>query len=171
MHSIRLCTESDARALSSLAASTFYETYSRITPESKEIYEAYVQDIFSVEKTVEEIKKTNVFFYFILDQSNSPVGYAKIEKDLRRTTLILEKLYIRATHQSQGAGLELYHYLKNLSTAEGYKLIRLGVYDQNHKAISFYEKLGFVKTGERDFIYIHRGLRYQDKDWIMELKI
>ena len=35
--------------------------------------------------------------------------------------------------------------------AAGYRRLLLGVYSQNHAALRFYDRMGFVRVGERTF--------------------
>ena len=43
----------------------------------------------------------------------------------------------------------------------------LGVWEENHRAISFYQKFGFEKIGVKEFLVGS----VVDRDWILELRL
>jgi ribosomal protein S18 acetylase RimI-like enzyme len=56
----------------------------------------------------------------------------------------LESIYVSPEFQGKGVGSQFWNEIKNLTTKG--KIIKVNVISYNQNAISFYEKLGFVKV-------------------------
>lgn len=167
--SIRKVEASEAEMLSQLSISTFYETYVEISPEHQETYLALTKDVFGLENIQLELAKPQNQFYF-MTSGNKILGYAKTVKH-SSTELELEKLYLKTSESSKGLGSEFFHFLESKAKAEGFRSIKLSVYEKNLKAVRFYKKFGFVKTGVKPFTYMHNGSIYQDTDLVLLLSL
>jgi GNAT superfamily N-acetyltransferase len=111
---IRKAALNDLDQLQKIARQTFYETFSAVN--TAENMKKYLDERFSVEKLTAELSDSNTDFYFAaLD--NRVIGYLKINFGQSQTELRDDK-------------------------AVDY--IWLGVWEENHKALRFYRKNGFV---------------------------
>ena len=87
----------------------------------------------------------------VLDENQSP-EYSKIDwisKDER--VLVIHRLAINPKYQSQGYARKLMYYAEEYAREHNYKAIRLDAYTGNLRALSFYEKRDYKKTGELCF--------------------
>ena len=171
--SIRNADTNDSDFLSNISSTTFVETYVALNPENEKLLAAYAVQTFNEEKIIKELNNKNISFY-IIESQNEKVGYAKTvigqgpSELIFRPSLEIEKLYVTQTFKGKGLGKMLFEHIKINAIKDGNKSLWLGVYDQNMAAIDFYLKLGFVKIGEKDFLFNWNGLEYKDRDWLVE---
>ena len=64
----------------------------------------------------------------------------------------LQRFYLDTTSHGLGISNQLMAYTLDYARQKGYKLIWLGVADDNRRAIRFYEKMGFRIMGSHDFL-------------------
>ena len=86
-------------------------------------------------------------FYFVL-MNGMEVGYTAFS-ELETGEFFIHKLYLEVNQHRQGMGSQVFKQLLNLM--QGLKVLRLQVNRQNHKAINFYFKMGFVIERVADF--------------------
>lgn len=171
--SIRNANQEDAHFLSQISSATFFETYVAINPENKDLLAAYVTVTFNLENIMSELNNQRITYY-IIESQKEKVGYAKTvmgtgPSELNyRPSLEIEKLYVIQSFKGQGLGKQLFNHIKIDALRGGNKSLWLSVYDQNKAAIDFYQKIGFIKIGEKDFLFNWNGLEYKDRDWLVE---
>lgn len=165
---IRKATKEDALLLARLSAETFYETFAKDNKE--EDMQQYIQAHFLPQHIEKEIlEKDNCFL--IAFMGDEAAGYAKlrsghIPKTLKeKNALEIERLYVRHAFHSQKIGWALMNECIGYAKSCKATLLWLGVWEHNKKAIAFYERTGFEKFGEHDFIL---GNDVQN-DWLMKL--
>jgi ribosomal protein S18 acetylase RimI-like enzyme len=76
---------------------------------------------------------------------------AALTEDMGADSLEVERIYIRPAFKRRGLGKYLIEKAIETASAQGKKLIWLGVWEHNVNAIAFYEKMGFVHTGSHSF--------------------
>ena len=76
----------------------------------------------------------------------------------------LDRLYIQPTEQGGGLAALLLQDAEEEAKKRGYNGLWLGVWENNARAIRFYEKMGFVRRGEH-FFWLGESKR---RDWTME---
>jgi diamine N-acetyltransferase len=167
MH-IREATKFDTDALVSLANRTFRDTYDDL---SEEELARYVSEFFSrdrIKKHLEEpgirvlvAEDEGLFGYIWLEQSIAPVPI------LSSNQIECVRLYVDKTAQGQYLGSKLLKAALRISEKNGYDTLWLKVWDQNKKAISFYEKKTFKHFGAVP--YIDTGMN--DQVLIMACKV
>lgn len=64
----------------------------------------------------------------------------------------IQRVYADTRVQGKGVAKALMESTIELCRKEGYKWAWLGVWEDNVRAIKFYERFGFVKVGEHDFM-------------------
>jgi len=145
---IREATINDTDALASLASRTFIETYDDL---SEEEFERYVSEFFSSDRIHEYLEEPGIrvlvaedgrlIGYILLEQSEAPVPMSLSNQ------IECVRLFIDKAAQGQNLGSKLLEEARRISEQNGYDTLWLKVWDQNKKAISFYEKKGFRHFG------------------------
>lgn len=167
MHvTVREATIDDAALIADMSRETFYETFA--ADNSKEDMNKFMTEQFTREALIEEVGSPgNIFLLAYAD--DEPAGYARLrEKSDKlfnyRPTLEVARIYAATKLIGKGIGRQLMEasiaYAKRLKK----EIIWLGVWEKNIRAIAFYEKFGFEKFAEHDFVL---GNDIQ-KDWLMK---
>ena len=102
----------------------------------------------------------------------APVGYAHITPPnlpiaIQPGDVEVKRIYLLGTMQGRGVGRALMDCAISYAREGAFNRVLLGVHDENESAIGFYERLGFVRVGERDFDV--GGVIYHD--WIYALEL
>ncbi len=96
--------------------------------------------------------------FFFVRVNSEVAGYCKLRKStpplaLGATHAIeLERLYVLQAYQKKNIGGSLMQYCIDLATANGYKILWLGVWEHNHNAMRFYKKWGYTQFGDHIFM-------------------
>jgi ribosomal protein S18 acetylase RimI-like enzyme len=152
---IRAISINDLQSLQSISKQTFTETFA--SSNSKENMDKYLNEALSLEKLTEELNNPNSLFYFIED-NNTPIGYLKLNMGASQTelndntALEIERIYVTQAYQGKKIGQQLYEKAIQVAKEKGVEYIWLGVWEENHKAIQFYTKNGFVPFDKHIFI-------------------
>lgn len=153
---IKQAVASDARLISALASTTFYEAYFE-QDESKDLAE-YIYESFNPDAVTAELNDPKADFY-ILSIDNVAAGYAKLLSDSSHPSLIsvnpieLKRIYIVERCWGKGWGEVLLNHCLGLAKDKGFDSLWLGVWEQNERGRHFYEKHGFLQTGTLEFPY------------------
>ncbi|PWU04907.1 MAG: GNAT family N-acetyltransferase [Bacteroidetes bacterium] len=145
--SIRPATATDCTTIAALGKQTFVETYGEVSP--KESLDQYLKAKFSPEKIAEELSNPDERF-FIAFVDEMPVGFTKLRYDRipknlsNKKAIELERIYVLREHQGSSVGKELMNRCKEIAKSEKFDLVWLQVWQDNHRAIQFYQKSGFV---------------------------
>ncbi len=145
---IREATIHDTDNLSSLASRTFIDTYDDL---SEEELTRYASEFFSRGRFREYLEDPGIRVlvagdgelvgYTLLRQSKAPVPLSSSHQ------IECVRFFIDKTVQGQYLGSKLLGKARRVSAQNGYDTLWLKVWDQNTKAISFYEKKGFGHFG------------------------
>ena len=144
---IRAISISDLAQLQKIGKTTFAETFTEHN--TKEDLDKYLEESFSNEKLSSELNNPHSSFYFAEIEDNV-VGYLKINFGASQTelkdneALEIERIYVLQAFHGKKLGQALYE--KAISIAKEMKVsyVWLGVWEQNHRALQFYKKNGFV---------------------------
>ena len=87
----------------------------------------------------------------------APVGYAMIAPPAHPTLqqpgdVELKRIYLLGPWQGAGHGRDLLRHVFDVANKRGAKRLLLAVYEQNLRAVAFYERAGFVAVGETVFM-------------------
>ena len=172
--SIRVAQSEDVEAIAHLAAKTFHDTFA--TDSNTSDIAAYIKANCSAEQISAELADDkNTFLLAFTPDSPKPVGYAKTRADepeacvSGENPIELQRLYVDKSAIGKGIGARLMQAcldkaLQNSVETLGHDTIWLGVWENNHQAIRFYERWGFVTVGSHVFTV---GEDNQN-DWIMQ---
>lgn len=145
--SIRKATIADAEIIALLAQITFRQAFNHYWNDEN-VLRNYFKQTFSVSKLRSSISKPNNVFW-IAYADELPVGYAKLKLNCPNdglndpTPAQLQKIYILNDYIAQGIGEKLQNELFEEVKSNKIKTLWLAVWDQNDKAIKFYERHGF----------------------------
>ncbi|MES2646590.1 MAG: GNAT family N-acetyltransferase [Bacteroidota bacterium] len=160
-----------AEIITDLGVTSFYETYAAYNTASDMLQ--YTNENYNKERLEEEIDNPEVN-YFIAYLDDQPAGFAKLRQPeethemLQHTRNIeLERIYVLQSFKRSGIGKALIDTCIERSRKENFEVIWLGVWQQNQKAIKFYEKIGFEYFGDHSFL-LGEDLQH---DLLMKMKL
>ena len=165
--SVRTCNIKDVETLVSLSIKTFRDTFDEYN--SPENMIRYINDTFTKKIIEHEMKQPGTVFFLAFDERRA-AGYAKIREShippgLNSTSALeIERLYAHTDYVGKRVGYMLMQTCLAYARKKDIKTLWLGVWEQNARAISFYEKNGFVKFGQHTFML---GQDTQT-DWLMK---
>jgi len=152
---VRIAEDPDLDILKSVAKSTFISTYGAFnTPENMR---DYLETHFSEKAIIAQLNDPEVQF-FLVEQSNTTLGYIKVNRGTAQTessypnTLEIERIYVLSEFHGQGHGKLLLQKAIEIAKNDQLENVWLGVWDQNPKAIAFYERNGFSTFGVHEFL-------------------
>ena len=152
---IRKVTSTEVNQLQQIGRQTFSETFSESN--SEENMKKYLDEGFTVEKLSSEINNPDSEFYFA-KENNNVIGYVKINKGQSQTELKndkmsveIERIYVLKEFHGQRIGQLLYEKAMELALELKADYIWLGVWEENPRAIKFYQKNGFIEFNKHIF--------------------
>ncbi|MFZ9242387.1 MAG: GNAT family N-acetyltransferase [Sediminibacterium sp.] len=155
LFTIENVNENEVEQLQSISRQTFAETFS--DSNSKENMDKYLTENLSIKKLSEELNNENSHFFFIKDGERN-IGYLKLNmgpsqtemKD--ETALEIERIYVIQEYQGKKVGQQLYEKAIQVAKEKKAQYVWLGVWEENHKAIQFYNKNGFEVFDKHVFV-------------------
>lgn len=151
---IRRCTLEDVQQLQEISYETFNETFRE--QNSPENIDDYLEKAFNRPQLEKELKNPSSQFFFAY-VNNELAGYLKINTDqaqsekMSEDSLEIERIYIKQSFQKHGVGKQLFQQALQIAKELNKQQMWLGVWEKNEKAIAFYQKIGFVLTGQHSF--------------------
>lgn len=152
---IRKATNNDAPSLALLARVTFIETFEHHFTDKQGLQE-HLEQAYSVQKLRCSLQNTNTIFWMAM-YKDVPVGYIKLKKSVPApagvsgATSQLQKIYVLKDFLSKGIGQQLLTVLfQELKTTTS-RNIWLHVWEQNERAMRFYQKHGFTVVDQNYF--------------------
>ena len=152
---IRKINIDDLEALRNLSIQTFKETFEELNTE--EDMQKYLLENLSIEKLKSELENPNSEFYFG-ENNDEILGYLKLNfKDaqtekLEENHFEIERIYVLKAFLGQKIGQILFDKALEIGRENNLEYVWLGVWEENHRAIRFYEKNGFEIFGKHDFV-------------------
>jgi ribosomal protein S18 acetylase RimI-like enzyme len=167
---IRLATPKDAELIADLSRITFYETFA--AQNTKEDMDKFMNEVFTKPALMQELyDEQNIFL--LAFAGDDAVGYVRmrpgeIRPELNgKNSIELARIYAATKSIGKGVGSALMKRSLEIATEMGKEVIWLGVFQKNDRAIKFYEKWGFEKFAEHDFLL---GNDLQ-RDWLMKKEL
>ncbi len=164
------CSIADLDQLLLISRETFTDAFA--AQNNPEDFEHYLNSALTKEKIACELDHPHTSFYFVKN-SKETVGYfkindAKAQTDIRdNMSFELERIYVLTKHQGHGIGEWTIKKVIHLAQEAKKEYIWLGVWEENIRAIRFYENKGFVKFGRHPY-YIGKD---KQMDWLMKLDL
>jgi ribosomal protein S18 acetylase RimI-like enzyme len=157
---IREATTADAAIIADLSRQTFYDTFAAQNTAAN--MEKFLQEQFTREALMAEVGALGNTF-LLAYAGNELAGYARL-REKSATTLEIARLYAATSMIGKGVGKALMQACLDVAQIRSKKMVWLGVWEKNARAIRFYTAWGFEKVGEQDF---RLGNDLQ-RDWIMQ---
>ncbi|MGH2570074.1 MAG: GNAT family N-acetyltransferase [bacterium] len=160
---LRRATRDDARLLADLAARTLRDAYS--SSHSPGEVDAHIAANFGPDRLATELEspKSATFLAF---EGEVPCGYATIRiGDLPACVVGPEpvellRIYLTADAMGRGHGSALLRSCLEEARRWRRETMWLGVWEENARAIIFYERWGFRRVGTHEFVF--GGKAYDD---------
>lgn len=88
--------------------------------------------------------------------TGAPIGYAvacppELPQETGENDIELKRIYIFSRFHGTGAGKELNRLVDLHGQSLNCPKIYLGTYEENHRAVAFYKREGYVQVGTRQF--------------------
>ena len=145
----------DLPKLQSIGKQTFSETFSESN--SAENMAKYLEEAYSNEKLSTELNDPNSLFY-LASLDNKVIGYLKLNLGASQTelkddkALEIERIYVTQEFHGKKVGQLLYNKAIEVAKEKKVDYVWLGVWEENHRAIQFYTKNGFVEFDKHVFV-------------------
>jgi len=153
---IRQATPEDAKLLTDLAYTTFWDAFAHHPKNAPDDLNHYMRQAFNQEQIAAELADAKNIF-LIAEIVGEAAGYAKIIIDniepgiTAERPIELSRLYSHQKHLGQGVGQTLMDACFERARAEDRDVMWLGVWEYNPRAQRFYEKNGFRVVGSHVF--------------------
>lgn len=156
---IRQAEEKDIPEIASLGSKTFAASFGHSLPASD--LSAYLESAYSYTALKKELSSPliDLFVAYDEDDINHIVGFVELTQGTTEPCLEgaeapieLQRLYVDEKYHGKGVGGALTRHVEKLAREKGFVTIWLGVWEENFKAQKAYERFGFKKVGEHDFV-------------------
>lgn len=153
---IRQADLSDAKVLTDLAYTTFWDAFAHHPKNAPDDLNHYMRQAFNLEQTTKELADEQSIF-LIAEIDGKAAGYAKLiidrgEDGISATRPIeLNRLYSHQEFLGKGVGQSLMDACFEKARANDHDVMWLGVWEYNPRAQRFYEKNGFRVVGSHVF--------------------
>ncbi|TCP96219.1 spermine/spermidine N-acetyltransferase [Cricetibacter osteomyelitidis] len=170
MMNIRQLTLTDLPALQQISRQTFFDTFKDANTESN--MQQYLDKTYATAQLMQELSDPNMAFYFA-EIGDQPVGYLKLNFATAQTELQdesaveIERIYVLHNYHGKGIGQQLYEFAVQTANRKNADYLWLGVWENNHNALRFYEKNGFVPFDK----HIFKLGNDEQTDIMMKLKL
>ena len=137
----------DVATLQAISKATFKQTFD--AHNSPEDMEAYLNTSYATDKLTAELNNPNSEFYFA-KENEKVVGYLKVNTGEAQTELKdsnafeIERIYVDQAYLGKKIGQLLFNKAIDLAISKKANYVWLGVWEENHRALAFYNKNGFV---------------------------
>lgn len=151
---VRKAGPEDLEQLQAIARETFFETYSAHNTE--ENMQKYLEDDFGTSRLKAELQNPDSQFYFA-SLNGKIIGYLKLNSGNAQTELKdsnameIERIYVSKDFHGKKVGQVLYEKAFEAAKDSKASYLWLGVWEENPKAIRFYQKNGFEEFGKHVF--------------------
>ena len=154
--SIRQATSADAKLLTDLSYTTFWDAFAHHPKNAPADLAYYMRQAFNADQIAAELAEPASIF-LVAEIDAKPAGYAKLildstEEGITATRPIeLSRLYSHQEYIGKGVGQNLMDACFDLAKDRGHDVMWLGVWEYNPRAQRFYQKNGFREVGRHVF--------------------
>ena len=164
---VRVASQEDSDLIAEISRQTFYDSFA--AQNTKENMDKFMNEQFAKHRLIAEIGEPGNTFLLAFD-GDQPVGYVKLQDSAKpeylenAAAIEIVRIYSVKSMIGKGIGKLLMASCIDIAMKRKKKIIWLGVWEQNKRALDFYTKWGFKKFGEHEFIL---GNDIQT-DWLMK---
>lgn len=154
--SIRLATVNDAKLLTDLAYTTFWDAFADHPKNAPDDLAVYMQQAFSEEQITAELADAKSIF-LLAEVDSKLAGYSKLIVEstedgiTAQNPIELSRLYSHQEYLGKGVGQGLMNKGFELAKSNKHDVMWLGVWEYNPRAQAFYTKNGFREVGKHTF--------------------
>ncbi len=151
---IKKATIFDLEIIQEISKLTFIETFA--AENSPENMVNYIRENFNPEQMSSEINNPESSFYLAVLE-NETIGYLKINfsnaqtEKQKENTLEIHRIYVLQAFHGKKVGQLLLDEALKIAKIMAVDFVWLGVWEENHRALQFYSKNGFVKFDQHVF--------------------
>jgi GNAT superfamily N-acetyltransferase len=152
---IKEATVADAALIADLSRQTFYDSFA--ADNTKADMDKFMNEAFTWEKLMNEVGAPGNIFLLAYN-GDEAVAYVRLHDATDAKLLIygtaieIARIYAMQSNIGKGVGSALMQRCVDVARQKNAKVIWLGVWENNHKAISFYKKWGFEQFGNHVFM-------------------
>lgn len=154
---LRVAIAQDAAPIAKLGSHVFTKTFGHSV--SSDELQAYLTEHYSTTAIVADISNPSKNMIVATEaETDKIIGFATLTRGSKepciehlQDTVELQRIYVDMGQHGKGVGKLLEKKVEDMAREQGFKYIWLGVWEENYKAISVYEKLGYEKVGDHDF--------------------
>jgi ribosomal protein S18 acetylase RimI-like enzyme len=167
---IRAIGIDDVVELQLIARATFSETFTDYNDQDN--LKKYLDEKFTVAKLSEELNHPHSKFYFA-QIGEEVVGYLKTNTGEAQTELMdlnafeIQRIYVLQAYHGKKVGQLLIEKALEEARKTTCAYVWLGVWQENHRAIRFYSKNGFINFDT----HIFKMGDEEQMDWLMKLEL
>lgn len=166
---LRECVLGDEEELALVGAATFLETFAGLLEGPDILAHCRVQH---AAKQYAAWLSDPKYKLFLAELNGAPVGFVVLSPPdlpvvVTTDDIELKRIYLLHRFQGGGLGRRMLEWSVSQARALGRKRLLLGVKADNTVALAFYDRVGFVRIGERKFLV---GSMLCD-DYILSLKL
>ena len=164
---IRMAIEDEARRVAVFSRRAFYDAFAAFN--NPENMDKFMRGPFSLDQLIADFKEPNNFFFLALE-GDELLGYVKLIENSpshlpeQKDSIEISRIYVENKLTGKGVGRLLMDTSIRFARDRKKRMIWLGVWEHNVRAISFYKKFGFEKFSQHEFIV---GDDIQT-DWLMK---
>ena len=111
--------------------------------------QAYLESVYAEDLQRAELRDPEMIT-LVDDENGELVAFAQVRSD--GDAMEIWRFYVDAPHHGRGLAQRLMQAVEALARERGTKRLWLGVWEHNARAIRFYEKCGFRRTGSKPFL-------------------
>ena len=152
---IKIADKSEAALIADLSRKTFHDSFAHFN--TKENMDKFMDEQFTKEALIAEVGAPgNIFLLAYL--AGEALGYVRMRKsesppELGNAEAIeIARIYVVKEAIGKGVGGLLLERCIEIANERNEKIIWLGVWEHNPRAIAFYSKWGFEKFGSHPFM-------------------
>jgi GNAT superfamily N-acetyltransferase len=168
---ISIAGKPEAAIIADLSRRTFYDTFApHNTPENMDMF---LNTQFTPKQLIDQVGAPGNTF-LLARFGAEPVGYARLFEGAELPPAIsgtkaieVARIYADKKAIGKGVGKALMQACIDLALEKDKEWIWLGVWEHNHRAIAFYEKMGFA-IFDRHIFLLGQDVQY---DWCMRRKL
>ena len=148
-------TIDDITTLQTIGKKTFSEAFGDDNNQSD--LHKYLDEKFSTTQLSKELENPHSKFYFA-KLEEAVVGYLKVNflnaqsEPNHESAMEIERIYVLQPYYGKKVGLALFNKALAIAKEKGVPYIWLGVWENNARAIRFYEKNGFKAFDTHTFV-------------------
>jgi diamine N-acetyltransferase len=168
---IRPATAADLDTLVRVARQAIFEAFSPAKYPGNPV-QAYLDACVTTEVYAHELTDKRATFWLAETDTGEAVGFLKLRRHApprrmpERNALEIVRIYLLEAHIGKGWGRQLLEHCLSYARQQKHRAVWLGVWEHNHTAQAFYEKMGFTSFGWHVFPF---GGERQRDIWLWRL--